>query len=195
MGTRGFVGFVIDGVEKISYNQYDSYPAGLGSEVLEWCARGVDEQVVAAVRALRVVDGKLAPTDAEIEKLIAYANLNVSERSLTDWYALLRETQGDLSRILEAGVLVDASDFALDSLFCEWGYLVNVDDGTLEAYKGFQTVPHARGRFAGRVHPSPNSGLSAAYQPVALLNAWDLDALPDVGTFVVRLDPDDDDDQ
>jgi hypothetical protein len=24
MGTRGFIGFVVDGVEKITYNHYDS---------------------------------------------------------------------------------------------------------------------------------------------------------------------------
>lgn len=36
MGTRGFVGFVIDGQEKIGYNHFDSYPDGLGVDVLSW---------------------------------------------------------------------------------------------------------------------------------------------------------------
>ena len=36
MSTRGFIGFVIDGTEKIAYNHYDSYPSALGLNVLHW---------------------------------------------------------------------------------------------------------------------------------------------------------------
>lgn len=30
MGTRGFITFVIDGVEKTAYNHFDSYPSNWG---------------------------------------------------------------------------------------------------------------------------------------------------------------------
>ena len=36
MGTRGIVGFVSGGQEKLTYNHSDSYPSGLGVAVLEW---------------------------------------------------------------------------------------------------------------------------------------------------------------
>ena len=36
MSTRGAVGIVCNGEEKIGYNHYDSYPEGLGVEVLDF---------------------------------------------------------------------------------------------------------------------------------------------------------------
>ncbi|MBR4317034.1 MAG: hypothetical protein IKP65_08795 [Alphaproteobacteria bacterium] len=36
MSTRGCVGIVCNGIEKIGYNHYDSYPEGLGVEVLDF---------------------------------------------------------------------------------------------------------------------------------------------------------------
>lgn len=36
MSTRGAVGIVKNGVEKIAYNHWDSYPSGVGLEVVEW---------------------------------------------------------------------------------------------------------------------------------------------------------------
>lgn len=35
MGTRGTWGFVADGDEKLTYNHFDSYPDGLGVDVLD----------------------------------------------------------------------------------------------------------------------------------------------------------------
>lgn len=201
MGTRGFVGLVVDGTEKISYNQFDSYPSGLGVDTLGWCATlstervGDEDQldhVLRLARALRVIDGQTPPTSAEVRLLRRFADLSVGERRETDWYCLLRQTQGDLGRILESGVLVDASDFALDSLFCEWGYLVDLDAGRFEVYKGFQTEPHQRGRFASRTAPTDVQRTSLTsgneYRPVALVRSWPLDDLPTEEWFIVELD-------
>ena len=44
MGTRGVFGFHKNGVDKITYNHYDSYPTGLGEEVVKFLKNhGVDE--------------------------------------------------------------------------------------------------------------------------------------------------------
>ena len=32
-------------------------------------------------------------------------------------------------------------DFAADSLFCEWGYVIDFDKETFEIYKGFNQIP------------------------------------------------------
>jgi len=37
--------------------------------------------------------------------------------------------------------MVDQADFLKDSLFCEWGYVINLDKGVLEIYRGFQKAP------------------------------------------------------
>src|SRR5687768_12201748 len=104
MGTRGFVGFVVDGTEKISYNHWDSYPSGVGLDVLEWL-RGVVSESESLHRdlakALSVVPDR-APTDVEREALAEFEDSRVG--SADDfWYRLLRGTQGKPGKILRAG--------------------------------------------------------------------------------------------
>lgn len=52
----------------------------------------------------------------------------------------------------ENPVLIDSTGFLQNSLFCEWAYLLNLDTGRLEIYKGFQREPHdaAPPGFCGR---------------------------------------------
>lgn len=179
MGTRGCVGFVIDDVEKLQYVRYDAYPESLGADVLSWVA-GVDWRDVDAVanvrdaaRRLRVVRDDDAVTAEDTRRLAHWADASVGLRSGDElnWYRLLRGTQGDLAAVLDAGVLLDAADFPLDSLFCEYAYVVDLDALILETYRGFQTKPHALGRFSTRP-ATPH--VSGAYWPVALCGAWPL---------------------
>ena len=37
MSTRGAYGFYKNGVDKITYNHYDSYFSGLGEEIVNFC--------------------------------------------------------------------------------------------------------------------------------------------------------------
>jgi hypothetical protein len=186
MSTRGFLGFVIDGTEKIAYNHCDSYPEYLGIHVLQWVrANGhalahdaiLRDRIggpVDLIRQLRVVEDGSDPTDADIERLAPYTNRNVGGRtSRPEWYQLLRETQGDPGAILTAGVVIDGSSFPTDSLFAEFGYIVDLDAGTFEAYRGFQHEPHDQGRFAGRARADRDG-----YYPCALVASWPIGALP-----------------
>jgi hypothetical protein len=71
MGTRGFITFVVGGEEKTAYNQFDSYPSGLGCGVLTWLRDavsdldGLKKQAV----ALRVVGENSKPTVEDIKRL------------------------------------------------------------------------------------------------------------------------------
>lgn len=185
MSTRGFVGFVVDGVEKIAYNHYDSYPGGLGEDVRSWIAGTDHKDARDRASALRVVDGGSEPTDEDIKRLAYYANPNVGEkRSRPDWYQLLRETQGKPGAMLDAGVILDASKFPTDSLFAEWGYVVDFDASTLEAYRGFCRAKHDAGRFANREGRE-------GYHPVRLVASWPLASLPTREAFLSALEDDD----
>jgi hypothetical protein len=189
MSTRGFLGFVIDGAEKITYNHMDSYPSWLGLRVLEWARQAHPGETINAARALRVVDQDAVPTDEDVERLRRYLNENVdttvtiggARRTWPSWYQLLRGTQGDPAAILEAGVIIDASDFPSYSLDAEWGYLIDIDTGTLEVYRGWQSKPHNRGRFAGR------SSAGRGYYPCALVASWPLLNLPSDEAFLATL--------
>jgi hypothetical protein len=172
VSTRGFITFVIDGTEKTAYNHSDSYPDYLGVQVLKWL-RGADIiTVTEQARALRVADADSTPTTEDVQRLLPYANLGVGEQSPEDWYCLLRETQGDPGLMLEAGVIEDASSFPLDSLFAEWGYVIDLDAQRFEVYQGFQQSKPNAGRFADR------EGSTEGYYPVALVASYPFPDLP-----------------
>lgn len=181
MGTRGFLGFVVDGTEKIAYNHFDSYPSGLGAEVLGWLRKEHLGHIKRKAAELRVVDETSTPSAEDVERLAPYANTRVGTQQIDDdWYVLLRETQGNPAAILDAGVMLDGGEFPRDSLFAEYGYLVNLDDETFEAYEGFQKERHDKGRFADR-EPARESN---DYYPVALVASWPLASLPTDEQFI-----------
>ena len=47
--------------------------------------------------------------------------------------------------------MIDSSDFIKDSLFCEYAYIVNLDSGMLEFWKGFQKEPDPGNRYGCEV--------------------------------------------
>jgi hypothetical protein len=179
MGTRGFISFVADGQVKLGYNHSDSYPGWLGMNMLDWLCVADIASATQAVKDLRVVAPDSDPTAEDVERLARFHNPNVGGGRMTpDWYQLLRETQGMPGLILEAGVIEDASGFPADSLFAEWGYVVDFDGQAFEVYRGFQSEPHADGRFASE---TPNDG---GYYPVRLVASWPFSALPDGSAFI-----------
>lgn len=190
MGTRGFIGFVVDGREKIAYNHFDSYPEGLGAQALTWVrAASQDmETLRQQVRGLRMVTDADEPTQEDADRLEPWTDLRVGERSADSWYCLLRRTQGDPGAMLLAGVIEDACGFPADSLFAEWGYVVDLDAETFEVYKGFQKEPHDKGRFADR----KSDAIETTYYPVALVATWPLNDLPSDDVFVKTFQSDDD---
>lgn len=170
MGTRGVTGFIVDGVAKINYQQYDSYPEGVGAQVaefmMEYPSFGAMRE---AARALRVVAKDSIPTQEDIEKLAPFTNFGVGTQSPEDWYCLLRVTQGDPAKILAAGVVVNNEDFLHDSLFCEWGWIINLDTNMVEVYQGFQQSKHDKGRYANVAPYTPDYHEADTYYPCALV--------------------------
>lgn len=160
MGTRGFVGFTVDGTEKIAYNHFDSYPDALGIDVLTWLRSAAEalDALTERVRALRVVDPNSTPTADEIEQLRRFAKLDVGTQQFDDWYVLLRETQGNPELMLEAGVIEDGSRYA----GMQYGYLVDLDKSELRVYDGDRSAD--------------------------VLAAFPFDALPTDDEFIARLE-------
>lgn len=172
MGTRGAMGFAVDGELKVAYNHFDSYPSYLGQSMVAWAGRAVEDLDVVRekARALTKVDDGVPATDDQRARCVAErAAVDLDAKS---WYGLLRATQGDPGKMLAVGFYEDASSFPLtDSLFCEWAYVVDLDTEMLEVYEGFQREPHTSGRFA----EGPESG---GYWPCKLVAAYPLRELP-----------------
>lgn len=171
MGTRGLLGVVVDGVVKATYNHFDSYPDALGLAVLEYVQQTNLERDTQKARDLKLVKEATPPTKEEIKKLEKYADPFVSSGNKKEWYVLLRETQGRLREILDCGYMVDSIAFAKDSLFCEYGYVVNFDKQVVECYRGFVKEPHKDGRFASK---TPNKD---GYYPIRLVGELTFDII------------------
>lgn len=107
MGTNGSMIFVIDGERKGQYVHNDSFPDTLGVAVLKWLKKAhADAATYDAVRMLKAVPMDAPePTFYEQQRLRSYADLSVSNKTLRDWYCLLRQCQGDPALTLESGYI------------------------------------------------------------------------------------------
>lgn len=153
MGTRGTYGFRKNGVDKCTYNHWDSYPDYLGKKVVEFCQKyNVKELNNIFDKIIMIKNGEDIPTEEQINECIenGYADFSVSSGEKTNWYCLLRNCQGDLECLANAethAYMIDNNDFIKDSLFCEYAYIINLDDEVLEFYEGFQKSPQIGNRY------------------------------------------------
>lgn len=196
MGTRGFMGFVSNGIEKLTYNHFDSYPDGLGTQILDWARHADLDAARPLVDSLRMVQDHDTPSVAD---QVAHAASHEEVSTGKDWYALLRAHQGDIGATLAAGVMIDSSGFPYDSLFAEWGYLIDFDEETFEVYRGFQESAPRAGRWATPeriAHEQEMYGTQVTgvrYHAVALCAVWSLRHLPTEEEFLLTFAQGDDD--
>jgi len=143
MGTRGVFGFHKNGVDKIAYNHYDSYPSELGNNVKDFIKKhSLKEMDIIFDRIMMIDDDSGKPSEKQIKECEPYTDLCVSDQSVTDWYCLLHKAQGNLEAYADGlKYMVDYAGFLKDSLFCEWGYVINLTTKRLEIYRGFQHKP------------------------------------------------------
>lgn len=192
MGTRGFVGFNANDRETISYNHWDSYPSGLGLTVLSFVRHlntDTENHYRELAANLKHVNEDVPPTRDQVVELIKYSDLAVSSRDAEDWYCLLRNTHGNPSAILSCGYAEHNSEWPKDSLFCEWGYMVDFDARKFEVYEGFQTTPPQFGRWAGQSPRPRYEGDTGGYHAVELKATYDFDDLPTDEAFTALLEP------
>lgn len=175
MGTRGAFGFHADNEDKVTYNHSDSYPDGLGADILAALSGETIEHLRDVAAGLIMVNKDEKPTPEQIELCAPWPDLKVSGQSTEDWYCLLRPARGELTTWTKDGlrVMIDSHGFLLDSLFCEWAYIINLDTEQLEVYKGFNQNPEAPGRYAAEKNPdfvrADGFVLKTEYNGVALV--------------------------
>jgi len=171
MGTRGSVGVITkSGEYKSSYNHFDSYPSGLGQEMVSLIMRINKEKkwdvFSKKMEEIKFVDDDQEPTEEE-RNIYSKYHQNVS--SGTDWYSLLRDLQGTglFEEILngeDIQHMINSNGFIEDSLFCEYAYIINLQNGTFEVYEGFQSEPQKGNRFGEKA----DERSSGDYYPCAL---------------------------
>ena len=192
MSTRVLYGIRIYGIDKCTYNHLDSYPSGLGRKVLEFCANNTIENLEKFFNKIELVDESSKPTEEQIKKCVeaGYYSGVVSTKSVDDWYCLLRNLQGnfdeyqDLIDNDEAKTIfmTDCISFIKDSLFCEYAYIINLDDEVLEFYEGYQKEAQKGNRYG----ETEEDG----YYPCKLVFAISLDEIieADIDSMVEQME-------
>ena len=178
MGTRGSIGVIYKKEYKGTYNHFDSYPSGLGIEVVDFCNMVTKENGWDTFKEnfskIEFINDKKPPTPEQIEMYKEYADLNVSNQSYEDWYCLLRNVQGaeSFQEIYKGKLfhLSDGSNFIKNSLFCEYAYIINLDDMKIEFYQGFQKESQKGNRFG----ETPDD----EYYPCKLVTSCSLEYIP-----------------
>lgn len=194
MGTRGLYCVLQAGEFKVAqYGQWDANPGGQGSVVLDFMRAKVESGTLDAfkdrVRQLTVL------TEEAVEEVWLKAGATrhaefgltadseTSNRIESDYPSLSRGVCGRILEMVDSGQATAVQlrqDFAADSLFCEWAYVVNLDDSVLEVFKGFQEEAHDKGRFANYEVDESRHG---KYWPIAEVSRFRFDNLPDAETF------------
>lgn len=130
MGTRGFYGLQWQGEKKLGYCHWDSYPQGLGADVVKFCMSQTRGSLLRLFERIVIVGyDSPGPTQEQIVACAPYTDLRVSNQSLYDWYCLTNKAQGDLSAL--------TGDFVYmyeDNGDGEYGYVINLDTDCLDFY-------------------------------------------------------------
>lgn len=157
MGTRGIYGLRKNKKDKMTYNHYDSYPEGLGNTILDYIKQHTNKEMNILYDRLELVDQSLKFDELSDEQQKNISDMYFKENnnqqkdlSKYDMYSLLHSFQGELNKYDDydkINFMTDDASFIKDSLFCEWGYIINLDKNVLEVWEGFQKKPQKNNRY------------------------------------------------
>ena len=141
MSTRGYMGIQKKGELKGQYNHFDSYIEGLGKDIIKTLNSIPKEDLINKLNEVYDNIILINEDDKPTQEMIDYAienglyDSNVSSRSTDDLYCLFHGTQGRLDMYLNGlKYMLNGNNFLKDELFCEYGYVINLDENTLDIY-------------------------------------------------------------
>ena len=176
MGTRNLTAVMIDGKYKIAqYGQWDGYPSGQGVTVLAFLHGWDRAKFAKQVNKCRFITDKEAD---KIDKKFGHNFPDHYPQLSRDMCAKILQFVMDNKE--KECLLHNSIDFASDSLFCEWAYVIDFDANTFEVYKGFVEKPHTKKeRFTDL-----EGDKTEEYYPIKLLKKYSLDKLPTEKKFL-----------
>lgn len=197
MGTRNLVMVVIDGQTKVAqYGQFDGYPSGVGVGLLNILR---DEKTVNDLKS-NLKKARFVDEEGVDKEFIESYNKNVPEWSNQPdnrtpeqlaWFKtfIARELSEDVLINIsnfegEEILLRNNENFAKDSLFCEWAYVVDFDKNSLEVFKGFNQAKPSEGNRFGTEKIKEDY----EYYPCVLKHEWSLSDVPDREQFLAVLE-------
>lgn len=197
MGTRNLTMVIKDKKPVVAqYGQWDGYPSGQGITVLNFLKNRSLNKFKKKLDLLRFATDEDQKTLDDFLESIGCKDgcMNLEQASkYHQRFPLLTRDIGDeilylVLTLKTPTFIIDSSDFAKDSLFCEWGYVIDLDNETFEVYSGFNEKPLKKGE---RFYESKNDD---GYYPISLVKKYSLNDLPSPRTFVKECDPPEEDD-
>lgn len=188
MGTRNLTCVVEDGEFKVAqYGQWDGYPSAAGVTILADLKNTDPNELRKKVNKAQIISDE-AVKDKWIEcgakPDLGYVSTKVTNKIKEKYPSLYRDIGyriiGHILRSKEPILLQLNVEFAGNSLFCEWAYVVDLDKNTLEVYRGSNNEGKIdkNERFAFLNNQSkPHQGENQ-YYPITLFKSWSLDNLP-----------------
>jgi hypothetical protein len=147
MGTRGSVGFIANEKNYLTYNHFDSYPDGLGVDVIEFIIKTNDwDDIKKNVIKLQ----KVNETDKCPDDLIPmYEQFHQHVSSGDDWYSYLRDLQGiewiyHLDEIEHMCFMEGDIESIVKDCFIEYTYIINLDDMTFNFWSHGNKEPDVK---------------------------------------------------
>lgn len=146
MGTRNLTSVYWQKKTKVAqYGQWDGYPAGAGLTVLKFLQtvdlKKFKEQLkkVKFLSAQEIKDRwkECGADDSD------FVGMDVSDKFKKQYPELHRDTGADILNLIYQGSafnLWDDHNFADDTLFCEWHYLIDLDKNKLTVYSSGNPV-------------------------------------------------------
>ena len=181
MGTRNLIAVFMDGEYKVAqYCQWDGYPSGQGKDILEFLKTQNLEEFKEKLRLCKFLS----------DKDVVDFNEKFENKSykLSDFPEFSRDTGSDILKLIldsQGLKLQNSISFSGDSLFCEYGYVVDFDKETFEFYKGYNKKEET-GRFKEYLDEK------SSYTPITLVGSWNLKELPEVKDLEDLLESQDD---
>lgn len=197
MGTRNLTMVISNGKTKVAqYGQWDGYPEGQGKTILGTLKHiihlgqlGQFQTKVDNLKWLSEIEGSAVKIEADKNWQVNYPYLS------RDCGGQILEAIHFGTMEVHAGIgerkkvefkiigLVNEYEFAADSLFCEWAYVIDLDKGTFEVFRGFNKEPLTE---ADRFYPL-QEGIKESdekYYPIKLLISYPLEKLPTIEEFL-----------
>jgi hypothetical protein len=217
MGTRGLTMIVSRNETKVAqYGQWDHYPEGQGATALNLMIKIVSEGKLSEFK--EKVDNLRWLTDDEIDVINTSGDpFNNHPYLSRNWgaqiieavmYGTLTKEKGfmqpeDLVMDVNIVGLVNQESFAKDSLFCEWGYVIDLDKKTFEVYKGFNNeclTEDQRFNYLDIKNPElieerdlyEKDGEKEWYHPIKMVVSYPLESLPTLPEFLGFFNEDED---
>jgi hypothetical protein len=196
MGTRNLTMVISNGETKVAqYGQWDGYPSGNGVIVLDFLTKTNLDDFKKKLNKVIFVNGNKEKEIQNWLKSIGCENgwMTGEQSNLYQekYPYLTRDNGANILQMIMDGEeddiwVTDSTDFAGDSLFCEWAYLVDLDKNVLEVYEGFNKEPLTiEDRFfylmQGALEDNKerkDNGSDSEYFPIRMVKSYDLNNLP-----------------